>query len=448
MSFSKKITVFAFILCMFVTTASSAKGLSFIRDEEIEQMLMVISRPIFEQAGIPADQVKFFIIDDSQLNAFVAGGQNIFLNTGLILKASDASELVGVIAHETGHIASGHLLRLKDESSNLSMNVIISNLLGAAVAIGSKSPEAGIAISQLGSHMAMRKMLRHTRTQEGSADNAGVRFLKRANLPITGFLNFMRKLESQELLPESQQSEYVRTHPITQDRIAFLQHVVDNDKNRKIPMFWNKIYNRIQLKLLGYLFPEHILAKKDDNSISYRYAKAIALFRKGRGKESLPMVDKLIKEEPNNPYFYELKGDILYKNGKVEESIPVYLKSVTLAPFSGLIRISYAYALLASKTNKNKNIEEAIKHLNIAIKKEPSIAGPHHLLAIAYGKQDKKGLSSLHLAEEALKKGDLAFAKRTAGRAEKQLDKGTPSYLRVNDIMEYISYLEGKKKKK
>ncbi len=446
MAYSKKIATLIFIMCVFITTSASARGFNFIRDEEIEQMLKVMSMPIFKQAGIPAKRVKFIIVNDDKLNAFVAGGQNIFVNTGLILEASDASELIGVIAHETGHIASGHLLRLHEEYASLSYSTILSNLLGAAVAIGTKSAEAGVAVSQLGSHAAARNLLRHNRAQEGSADTAGVRFLKRSNLPTSGLLSFMQRLESQELLPESQQSEYVRTHPLTQDRISFLQHVVDNDAKREMPEMWNKMYDRIQSKLLGYLFPERALVNKS-KSVSDRYARSIALFRKGRSEESLSVINELLNEEPNNPYFYELKGQILYEAGRIEESLPIYEKAIKLAPFSGLIRISYAYSLLAVKTNKAKNIARAIVQLNKAIKKEPNSSETHYLLAMAYGKQGKKGMSSLHLAEKAIKKGNLAFAKRTAGRAERQLKKGTPAYLRVNDIMEYIAYLESKQKK-
>jgi predicted Zn-dependent protease len=446
MSFSKKILFSLLLAALVGIQPAFSAGMGIIRDEEIEQSLKTMTKPILDQAGLSADTVNFVLLEDPELNAFVAGGQNIFLHTGLILETQNPEELVGVVAHETGHIAGGHLFRVQAEMSNLSLQAMLTSVLGIAVAIGAHAPDVGIAVSSAGSSIATRNLLRHTRTQEGSADQAGVRFLQGAGLPVTGFLSFMKKLESQELLPESQQSQYVLTHPLSQDRVDFLQHVVDENPGGKIPPVWNELHRRIKAKLLGYLFPDRALQDKD-TSVAAQYGRAIARFRKGQTDKALAALDPLLRAEPDNPYFLELKGQMLFESGRIGEAIPAYARAAALAPFSGLIRIAYARCLLESTENKNERETEAIRQLTIAIGKEKHSAEPHHLLAIAYGKQGQEGISRLHLAEEALMQNRPDFAKREASLALANLKKGTPAYLRAEDILDAVGE-NGKKTEK
>jgi predicted Zn-dependent protease len=257
----------------------------------------------------------------------------------------------------------------------------------------------------------------------------------------------MKKLGSQELIPESQQSEYVRTHPLTQDRIDFLQHMVDTGPPGAIPPEWVELHHRLHAKLLGFLFPDRAL-QQTDNSVASQYGRAVAWFRKGQLEKALAILDPLIRQEPKNPYFYELKGQMLFENGKIEESIPAYAEAVSLAPFSGLIRISYAHSLLESRLDKEGRTKEAVKQLNLALEKEKHVSQPHHMLAIAYGKLGEEGLSRLHLAEEALMQGHKDFAEREANLAKVNLKKGTPSYQRALDILEVMKKKDKKDEKK
>jgi len=447
MLFFKKILVGFLLLAFLNGRPAFAGGLNIIRDEEIEQSLKIIAKPVFNQAGLSADTVKFVLVESPELNAFVAGGQNIFLYTRLILETENPAELFGVIAHETGHIADGHLFRVQAEMSNLSLQAMLASIVGIAVAIGARAPDAGMAIGSLGSSLTTREFLRHTRTQEGSADQAGVRFLRAAHLPVTGFLSFMKKLEKQELLPESQQSQYVLTHPLSQDRVDFLQHVVDEAPQAKMPPAWDELHRRIKAKLQGYLFPDRALREKADSTAA-RYGRAIAWFRKGQAEKALALLDPLLQEEPENPYFHELKGQILLENGRIEEAVPVYARAVELAPFSGLIRIAYAHCLLEAKENKDERRAEAVKQLTLALEKERQMPEPHYLLAIAYGKQGQEGLSRLHLAEEALLQNKPDFAKREASLARANLKKDTPAYMRAEDILNAVEKNDVKKEKR
>src|SRR5690606_22011049 len=212
----------ALLLVAALSAPALADGMKIIRDEEIEQALKTFARPVQVEAGLSPQAVSFILIEDDELNAFVAGGQNIFVHTGLLLKSKNAAEVTGVLAHETGHIAGGHLFRAQEAVDDLSIQPMLANIIGVAVAIGTKSADAGLAVSSAGQSMALRTILRHTRIQETAADQAGVRFLQDARLPVSGLLGFMETMESQELLPESEQSAYVRTHPLTRDRVDFL----------------------------------------------------------------------------------------------------------------------------------------------------------------------------------------------------------------------------------
>lgn len=421
----------AFLLAQ--TSAAMAAGLQIIRDDEIEQTLRDFARPVLEQAGLSPSTVRMVLIDDPTLNAFVAGGQNIFFHTGLLMQVKNPAELVGVIAHESGHIASGHLARTRIEMDNLSTQALIGQILGFAIALGAKSGEAAVAASSASQSIALRSILRHSRIQEGAADQAGVRFLEDANLPVTGFMTFMQQLASQELLPESQQSEYVRTHPISQDRVDFLRSVVDSHPDSgRIPAGWDQKLARLQAKLEGYLTPERALLRKGDDTTT-RYAYAIAYDRKGDVTKALSLTDSIIKDEPDNPYFYELKGQILFESGKVNDALAPYAKAVQLAPKAGLIAGAYGHALLEAKPPK---LDEAIRQLQNALAIEPKQSMTHQFLAIAYGRQGNEGLSRLHLAERSLLQGKYKDARTEANLALNALPAKGAARQRALDILD------------
>lgn len=417
--------------------ARAAEGLGVVRDEEIEQTLRLFSRPIFEQAGLSPENVGFILIDRNELNAFVAGGQNIFVFTGLLLKTGTPEELTGVIAHETGHIAHGDLIRIKAEMKELSFQAMAATLLGIVAAAGSGNGEVGAAVASAAGTIAERTLLRHSRMQETAADQAGVAYLKGARLPVDGMLSFMKKLESQELLPESQQVEYVRTHPLTQNRISYLAGVVEQQAGKApaAPPEWKDLHARMVAKLLGFLFPDQALLDKGEG-VPARYGRAIALYRKGKIDDALEALAPLIKAEPKNPWFHELKGQMLFEHGRIEEALPAYAAAVLHAPGSGLIRTAYGHALLESKQETKKRQAEAVKQLERAQQAEPRNAQTRHFLAIAYGKQGQEGQSRLSLAEEAMLLNKPGNAIREAQLAQASLPRNSASWLRASDILD------------
>lgn len=434
------------LLAALIAQSTTAHAASILRDAETEETLRTFSTHVFEEAGLSPSSVRFVIVNDNELNAFVAGGQNIFVNSGLILETDNPDELIGVIAHETGHIAGGHLFRSQEVMDNLTMEAMLASLIGMAAAVGGQSGEAGMAVGSAGSSMAQRLMLRHSRVQESAADQAGVRFLQAAGLPLDGFLTFMKKLSSQELLPENQQSAYVRTHPLSRDRVDFLENVLSQKKdNGRIPSDWTEKHARIKAKLMGYLFPDRAL-RDDGDSIASRYGRATALYRRGKMTDALAGMDALVKAEPNNPYFREFKGQILFESGRIDDAIPVYAEAVRLDPDSALIRGAYARALIDAKENSDKNLAKGIEQLNLAVQKEPRQPDLHHSLGVAYGRQGNEGMSRLHLAEEALLMQKFTFAHTQASIAQQKLSKNSAGWLRADDILQEANRRKNKKK--
>ena len=416
--------------------SASAAAAGVIRDEEIEQDIKTFLRPVFLEAGVSPSSVRFIILDNREINAFVAGGQNIFLNTALILETKNVDELVGVCAHETGHIAHGDIIRTRQTMENISLETLVIQVLGMAAAIGAGSGQAAAAVASATSTAGLRSFLTHSRQQETAADQAGVSFLQHAHLPVTGMLSFMQNLAGQELLPESSQSEYMRTHPLTQDRVNYVQGVVDQERSHYAsPAKWAEMHARIKAKLKGYLYPDQALQDKGD-SVPSRYGRAIAYYRKSDMPKALALLDPLLTEQPRDPYFHELKAQILFENGKIEESLGPYAKAVEYAPQSGLIRAAYGHALLEAKADASKRQAEAIKQLQISLQSEPLQPQTHHMLAIAYGKQGQEGMSRLHLAEEGLLENKPDFAIKEARLAQAALPKSSPAQLRASDILD------------
>ena len=421
------------LLLLLASPARAADAPSVIRDEEIEQALKTMCTPVFRQAGVSPQSVKFILIEDNELNAFVAGGQNIFIHTGLLLSTENPEEITGVVAHETGHIALGHLLRLQEEMKNMSFESILANILGIATVIATGRADAGMAVSAAGQNVAMSSLLSHSRTQEGSADAAGVKFLRGAQLPMTGLLSFMEKLKGQELLPETEQSQYIRTHPLTQDRIDFLENAAAQKYPSVVPKEWYTLHKRLKAKLLGFLFPVRALQDRSDTTEA-RYGRAIAYYRQGKLDKSLALLDPLIAQEPANPYFYELKGQMLLEYGHVADSLPAYAQAARYAPDSGLIRTAYGHALL-----EEGRTQEAVKQFTLSLRNEDRAPDTHHFLAVAYGRLGDEGQSRLHLAEEALLQNNLDYAQTEASLALKKLPSHSPNWLRAQDILDFTA---------
>jgi|TARA_R110000764_G_scaffold53198_6_gene115695 predicted Zn-dependent protease len=416
-----------------------AQGRSFIRDTEIEETLRMYATPIFQAAGLDANGVSVYIVSDNSLNAFVAGGQKLFINTGLLLKADTPEQVMGVMAHETGHIAGGHLSRIHDQLRNASAISILSTLAGVAAGVAAGRSDVGTAAILGGQNVAQRNFLAYSRTQESSADQAGVKFLTDVGISSRGMLDFMKKLEGQELLSTASQDPYLRSHPLTTERVDFLANFVANSdlKDKKVSPELYERHARMRAKL--YAFTNHIqntlrTYPETDTSIAARYARAIAYYRDSQLDPALEIIKGLIADEPENPYFEELEGQVLLEFGRAADAVPPLQKSVDLSGGAPLIRLLLAHAMI--ETGDPAMLEPAKANLIGVLSRERGNSSAWRFRAIVESRLGNEGEASLSQAEYSLLSGDRQAASYHAVQAERKLEKGTATWLRSQDILQ------------
>lgn len=448
MKFPTFLTVWVVCVSVLLTgSEATAKQRGLIRDAEIENIIRDYATPLFEAAGLIADDVNIYIVNDNSLNAFVMGGQNLFMNTGLIMRSDTAGQVIGVIAHEAGHIAGGHLARLRGAVEDARTTSLISTILGAAVAIGSGRGDVGAAIMQSGSAAGVGGLMKFSRTQESAADHAGLSFLDQAGISSEGLLQFMDKLADQELLYESRQSPYLRTHPMSRNRYRTVAAHLKTSPATGTPLTERTVvaYGRMKAKLHAFTEPFSRTLRRypeTDTSLFARYARAVAYYRKPALAEAIKRIDGLIADHPRDPYFHELKGQALFENGKVKNAIGSYRRAVNLMPASSLLRRDLGRALIES--DDNTLLPEAIQHLTIAVNRDPADTFSWRQLAIAHGRLGQNALSSLALAEESVRKGRKQAALHHAGKAQQTFPRGTKEWLHAQDIIEAANLMNPK----
>lgn len=417
-------------------TLRIAMAQQMLRDAETELFIRNLSTPIFEAAGLDPKAVKIYLINSSEMNAFVAGGQNMFLYSGLIMKSDTANQLVGVIAHETGHIALGHSARRGELGQGANAMAIISMLLGAA-AIVAGAGDAGIGLIMGGQGSAQRLMLRNSRVWEATSDQAGASYLKAAGMSGRGLVEFFEKLRGQEYIMQVNQNPYVRTHPLTGDRIAKLKRNVETSPYWNVPMDPDIVaqYNRVKAKLGGYVEPTRITFRKypvRDTSAIARYARVYAYNREVEWEMALSEAESLVAEFPDDPFYNEITGQIYLENGLVAESLPFYRRAVALMPYEPLLLTALGHALVA--LDDPEMDKEAIQVLEFAVALDPFNDLGFRQLAVAYSRNGFDAYASHATAEMFLLQHRLRDAVMHARRALDDLPTGSPRWLRAQDI--------------
>jgi len=423
-------------------------SLPLIRDAEIEGLLRLYSKPTFKAAGLNPSAVHVYLINNDKINAFVAGGQRMFVHTGLLMRAKTPNEVVGVIAHETGHIAGGHLARMGSELDKASAKNIIGMLVGIAAVVGGAATgqkgasQAGQGIMMGSQGLAQRGLLAYQRDMESSADNAALKFLRATEQSPKGMLTLFQLLAQESLAATTDADPYLFSHPMPLERIRNLETAA------KASPFFDKPdspqlmlrHQLMQAKLAGFLYSPQMVYQRyptSDNSLPSRYARSIAMFRKGDIKNAVPIMDSLIKDLPTDPYFWELKGQALLEAGRATEAIAPLKQANTLLPNSGLLQILYAQALLA--TDSTANAKLALSLLVRAKRTEPDTIEIYKFSAIAYGKMGDVPRAELATAEAALAQGDTTLAVEKAKFAAGQFKHGSPEWLKANDILNFAT---------
>lgn len=430
-----------FYLSALLAPAHSAGEIregNIIRDSEIEAILFEIMNPIFKVAGLDPKHLNLYIVASSEINAAASLDYTIFINTALITKAKNLDEVVGVLAHETGHLALGHVARFEDSIRKSSLIAMASAALGIAAAIAG-SPDAAMGAIMAGNQIAMGTLMHYSQGQEASADQAAVRFLDGLGWRATGLETFMSYLAKQELRSIDRQDAYMRTHPLSSVRVDMLKSAISQLKKPggPLPGRLYERFDRMVVKIKAFMAPPMTTLMAHPTSkigTMDRYARAIAHYRNGDLANSLTELRPLLKIHPKDAYLHELHGQILFDNGKVKDAYKAYKTAVALAPNSPLIRLSMVQAMLELP---QADLTRALRELHIVLQKEKKNPLAWHFLAVIYGKQGNRGLSALAIAEKSLSLADpdqaLAQAKRTL-----HLTKEKTALIRAKDIIEMV----------
>jgi predicted Zn-dependent protease len=415
---------------------AQGRQISLVRDTETERLLWSHLNPLFQVAGLGQNGVELYINNDPTLNASASFGQ-MMVHTGLFLELKTADELAGVLAHETGHIAGGHLVRTRQAIRAAMVPMLLAVAAGVGAMIAGAG-DAGAVIMMSGQGIFERQVYAFTRTQEYAADQAAVRYLTATGHNAESYISVFRRMEGQELLSDIRRDPYALSHPVPGERVLQLQSLVDASPHRGKPVDPKAQYafEMVQAKLRGYTQrPEVTLRQYPSTNTSKqaRYARAMAYFRLPDMEKSLAEIDSLVKEEPDNPYFLEMLGQIKVEMGRVEEGIAPYQKAVQLLPDAPLIRVALGAALLGTENPVYTQL--ARQELETSLLQEGDNAFAWYELAVAYSRMGLVGKAQLASAEHHFSIGSLPQAMMFAARAQRDLERGTRDWQRANDIM-------------
>lgn len=420
-------------VCIFLVLPSTAQTL--IRDAEIEEVIGDIAMPIFKSAGLDPNFVKIHILLDDEINAFVAKGQRVFLNVGLILSVKTPEQLLGVIAHETAHISGGHLAKTQEALKLANAKAIAGLLMGAAT-IAAGGNMGGVAILG-GQQIGRNSLLSYSRNQEVIADILAVNLMDKAGYSGKGLIEFLEMLAHQENLIGTKKDPYSRTHPLFPERLEKIKNSVESlpNFNKNLDKETRKKFWRAQSKLFGYIKThDEVLEKYPliNDELPSKYARAVNYNKYGQLENSLKEISSLLKLHPNDPFFHEFLGQTLLENGQIYKSIDSYKIAKDLKPNQPQILCGLASAQVA--TGKLDLLPEAIKNLQMAVSKENDFIEAWRMLAIAHGRNGEIGLSSLASAEQHMLLNNYSDSLRFANQSISLLKKNTPGWLRAKDI--------------
>jgi predicted Zn-dependent protease len=435
----KKLLI-ALLTVSLITPSFAQKGIALVRDAETEELLRDYTRPILRAAKVEVNAVNIHLVADPGFNAFVASGRRIFINTGALTMSKTPNQIIGVLAHETGHIAGGHLARMRQSLENAQTLMIIGMLLaGAGVAGAAVSGQRDIGAGAAGAitapmELARRSLLAYQRGEESAADRSALDYLNATGQSSKGMIETFERFASDQLFSARGVSSYTVSHPMPNDRIANLRELAEKSPhfNTKDPAALQHRHDLMRAKLIGFTGRADTVSRTypmSDQSIYAKYARAISFYRNGNSPEGVRLTDQLIAANPQNPYFHELKGQILLEFGKPAEALASLRKAVSMKPGSTLIRGMLGHALIA-----NDKTDEGIKELLQAVSRDNDNVDAYKQLAIGYGKKGMTAHADLATAQAAFSSGEYRTARQIATRAKKGLPENSSYWIKADEI--------------
>jgi predicted Zn-dependent protease len=447
-SLSRLVRLIMLALILAVAAARPASAQSVLRDSETELLFRDLSAPLITAAGLDPKSTNVVLLNDSEINAFVATGQTVYIHSGLLIASDNVNQLQGVIAHELGHVAGGHAIRIRDGSSEATGISIATMVLGA-LAIAAGAGDAGMGIMMAGQRAALGRFLAFSRTQESSADLAGAKYLAAAGISGKGSIEFFKKLQNQEFrLAVAEKDSYDRTHPLSSERISALLQVYQKDPawNRPPDPALELRFQRVKAKLIGFVDPKRAvtLYPESNQGIPAHYARAYAYHVGAYPDKALSEAEALLRSNPHDPFFLELKGQILLESGRPAEAIAPLRDATERSNDHPLIAAMLGHALIS--TEKPEHFAEAKSVLKNAVNRDNQNPFAWYQLGIIYDREGDQPRAALATAERNNLEGRPKLALASAEMALKGIPRGTPDYLRAQDIA-MVSCTELKKDK-
>ena len=423
-------------------------GIEILRDAETEQLLREYTAPVFRAAGIPTGAARIILVGDRSFNAFVANGQKIFINVGALMEAKTPNEIIGVLAHESGHIAGSHLVRQRQAMAAAQIMSVVGMLVSAGAIAGGATSHGRIGSDGAGAigvllgpqELVRRSLLSYQRGEEQAADRAAVKYLTQTGQSGKGLLATLERFANDALFKTSSVDPYLLSHPLPAERISNLQSA-----SMASPAFaaldapaLQARHDLMRAKLFGFMGDQPEVARRypvSDNSLAARYARAVIAYRFGRTEEAVRQIDGLIVAQPGNPYFHELKGQTLLEAGRAGQAIAPLRRANSLAPEALPIRVMLGHALVSQDTAASTN--EAIKVLANATQRDAESSEAFEFLAMAYDRKGNRAQAELAAAQGLFVSGKYVEARTQASRAQAQLPKGSPGWLKADDILNY-----------
>jgi predicted Zn-dependent protease len=444
---TKLVAVLAAVAMTWTPAArAQSAGPRLLRDAEIEQLLRDYTRPILRVAGLEKQNIQVVIINDASFNAFVADGRRIFVNYGALMQAQTPNQLIGVLAHETGHLAGGHLAKLRERLAEAQTSMIVAMLLGVgAMAAGARGGNSNGSMGNIGAAavaapqaMMMNTMLSYQRQQEENADRAGVKFLTATGQSPKGMYDTFKRFGDDSLFAARGADPYMQSHPMPRERVAALEELA-----RSSP-YWDKKddpalqlrHDLMRAKTSGFMEQRDTVLRRyppSDTSLPAQYARAISTYRHGDLRTAVEQIDALIKVQPNNAYFHELRGQALLEGGRPADAVAPLRRAVQLSGNAPLIEMLLGQALVAS--DNKATTDEAIRILKAAIAREGEAPIGYTQLAMAYGRKGDLAEADLASAQAAFLSGDNKTARDLASRAKARFAVGTPGWVKADDII-------------
>jgi predicted Zn-dependent protease len=425
------------IVIALALTVQPAVAQSVLRDAETEAFFKEISEPLIRAAGLDPANVEIILIGDKSINAFVAGGQTVYIHSGLINAATTANEVQGVIAHELGHIEGGHVIRYS-EGASAAGNISILSLVLAAAAIAAGAGEAGMGIMAAGQQAALGKFLAFSRVQESVADASGARYLSAAGITGKGSISFFKKLQNYEFrLGIPQTDSYDRTHPLSGERVTVLEDTYKADPAYDVPLNpkWESDFKRVKAKLSGFISEPNATLRdypESDKSIPAIYARAYAWHKAAYPQKAMDAANSLVAQAPDDPYFLELQGQILLESGNPKDAIAPLRKAVDITGNQPLIAGIFGHALIASEDKAN--LPEAERVLKSAVTKDNRNPFAWYQLGVVYEDKGDRPRAALANAERYLMEGAPQLALPNAAEAMAGLPEYSQDWIRAQDI--------------